>query len=229
MAPVSGDHEFSLIAKRLKALADPSRLSILHRLCDGEKNVTELVRETGLHQANVSKHLRILREEGLTMTRRNRQHIYYRLTNELSTQVCSLIRRSLGRGVAGVVINGYTRDLSRIREDGRMPVFARGAQPQDAYGKWGLLKHSIPVQMETTGGSRITIHPGDWVFGDADGVMVIPSKLAAKVATAAEKRAPGICRLRARRRPQIARRPPLAARPGSDGDRPRPQPRAAPR
>ncbi len=91
----SAEHSFQLISRRLKAIADPSRLAILHILCDGEKNVSELVRTTGLTQANVSKHLRILREEGLVSHRRDHRRIFYDLASELPKEVCSLVCRSL--------------------------------------------------------------------------------------------------------------------------------------
>lgn len=90
------------------------------------------------------------------------------------------------RGVSGIVIDGYTRDVGRL--PGSLPVFARGAQPQDAYGKWSLQKHGEPVQFTTSGRSRITVYPGDVVFGDLDGVIVIPQQIAAEALEAAEKR-----------------------------------------
>jgi DNA-binding transcriptional ArsR family regulator len=84
-----------MIARRLKAMADASRLVILHTLCEGEKNVTELVAVTRLSQASVSKHLRVLRGEGLVSTRRDRKMVYYNLTSELPQEICGLIGRSL--------------------------------------------------------------------------------------------------------------------------------------
>lgn len=84
-----------MIARRLKAMADSSRLFLLHTLCEGEKNVTELVEVTGFSQANVSKHLRVLRGEELVSARRERKMVYYRLTNELPREICGLIGRSL--------------------------------------------------------------------------------------------------------------------------------------
>jgi DNA-binding transcriptional ArsR family regulator len=84
-----------LISRRLKAMADPSRLTILQILCAGERNVSELVSETRLSQANISKHLRILREEGLVSFRRVRKNIYYGLSSELPEAVCDLVCHSL--------------------------------------------------------------------------------------------------------------------------------------
>jgi DNA-binding transcriptional ArsR family regulator len=86
---------FSLIARRLKAMADPARIRILHSLCGGERNVSQLVSGTGFSQANVSKHLRILREEGLVEARRDRKMVFYKLTSDMSREICDRICRSL--------------------------------------------------------------------------------------------------------------------------------------
>ncbi len=86
---------FDLVARRLKALADASRLAVLRRLCAGEKCVTELVEETGFGQANVSKHLRILLGEGFVLARRDRRKVFYRLPNGMSEEICAIICRSI--------------------------------------------------------------------------------------------------------------------------------------
>ena len=49
------------IAERFRVLAEPNRLRILNLLLTGERTVSDLVEETGLTQANVSKHLGLLR------------------------------------------------------------------------------------------------------------------------------------------------------------------------
>jgi DNA-binding transcriptional ArsR family regulator len=92
---------FELMARRLKALADASRLSVLRRLCDGEKCVTELVEETGLGQANVSKHLHILLGEGFVRARRDSRNVFYRLSNGMSEEICAIICRSIRERAAG--------------------------------------------------------------------------------------------------------------------------------
>ena len=86
---------FELVARRLKALADCSRLSVLQSLCEGEKSVTELVERTGLGQTNVSKHLRILKAEGLVLARRNGRNILYRVSGTIHEEICTLICRSI--------------------------------------------------------------------------------------------------------------------------------------
>jgi DNA-binding transcriptional ArsR family regulator len=110
----SAEYSFQLISRRLKAIADPSRLSILHILCEGEKNVSELVRTTGLTQANVSKHLRILREEELVSCRRDHRRIFYDLASELANEICSLVCRSLEERAAmnKKILESYWRKQS---------------------------------------------------------------------------------------------------------------------
>lgn len=88
------------------------------------------------------------------------------------------------RGIAGVVIDGCVRDLVRLAEMG-VPVFARGAairgtrkHPEGAGG----INGDLPV-------GEIVVHPGDWVIGDEDGVVVIPRADLATVAAAGRSRA----------------------------------------
>ena len=95
MGTMQNDFPFELISRRLKALADTSRLTILHLLCEGERNVSELVEETGFTQANVSKHLRVLREEGLVTFRKHRRNVFYALAGNFTVNVCDLVCRSL--------------------------------------------------------------------------------------------------------------------------------------
>lgn len=90
-----------LVARRLRALADSSRLLVLQSLCGGERNVTELVRETRLRQANVSKHLRILRDEGFVLARRDRRNVFYRVSGTVPEEICTLICKSTKKRAAG--------------------------------------------------------------------------------------------------------------------------------
>ena len=72
------------------------------------------------------------------------------------------------KGLAGVVIDGAIRDIACIRRD-RFPVFARAVVP-NAGGAEYAGQTNIPVQC---GG--VVVHPGDWIVGDEDGVVVIPA------------------------------------------------------
>ncbi len=89
-------------------------------------------------------------------------------------------------GACGAVIDGFTRD-ARILEEDRFPVFARGTQPIDAFGRWQIVSYQVPVWLDGIEG-RVPVHPGDYVFGDPDGVLVIPRILGERVCVAAEER-----------------------------------------
>lgn len=81
----------ALIAERLRALAVPARLQILNRLRGGEQTVTELVEETGLGQANVSKHLQILLAAGFVHRRKQGLHSFYSLADQDVFRVCDIM------------------------------------------------------------------------------------------------------------------------------------------
>ena len=74
------------------------------------------------------------------------------------------------RGAAGCVTDGLVRDIRFIREMG-FPVFARGAVPLDSKGRGAMIKMDVPVEC---GGAAVK--PGDWIFADLDGVVIIPSE-----------------------------------------------------
>jgi 4-hydroxy-4-methyl-2-oxoglutarate aldolase len=89
-------------------------------------------------------------------------------------------------GARGAVIDGYTRDVRILHKD-RFPVFCRGAQPVDAYGRWQIVGWNEPVTLPGSEG-LVRVAPGDYVFGDPDGVIVIPRALCEEVCAGAEAR-----------------------------------------
>jgi ArsR family transcriptional regulator len=87
------------IADRLKAMADPMRLRILHVLQAGELCVTDILNEVGGSQANVSKHLSVLRRAGLVEYRREGINVYYRIEDPAVFVICRSVCDSLERQV----------------------------------------------------------------------------------------------------------------------------------
>ena len=83
------------------------------------------------------------------------------------------------RGAAGTVMDGLTRDVRAIREL-KFPVFAGGIGPLDSKGRGKVVAVDVPVEV---GGARVA--PGDLVFGDADGVVVVPRAVEDQVVAAA--------------------------------------------
>lgn len=81
----------ALIAARFKALAEPARLEILNALRAGERTVGELVEETGLGQANVSKHLQLLFGLGFVTRRKDGLFVCYGLADKTVFQLCDIM------------------------------------------------------------------------------------------------------------------------------------------
>ena len=86
------------LAERFKALAEPNRLAILSTLHAGELSVGELVDATGLGQANVSKHLDVLRRYGLLARRKDGLNVFYRVADEDVFRICDIMCRPARRG-----------------------------------------------------------------------------------------------------------------------------------
>jgi DNA-binding transcriptional ArsR family regulator len=89
-APIP-DEFLDLMAEKFRMLADSTRLAILRALMEGEKNVTQVVEETGRNQANVSKHLKMLAEAGLVGRRKEGLQVFYRLDDPLVEKLCKLV------------------------------------------------------------------------------------------------------------------------------------------
>ena len=89
---------------------------------------------------------------------------------------------SMARGAAGCVTDGLVRDVKQIRDMG-FPVFQGGIGPLDTKGRARMVERDVRVEC---GG--VSIDPGDIVFGDVDGVVVVPrSHEQAVLARALEK------------------------------------------
>jgi regulator of RNase E activity RraA len=79
---------------------------------------------------------------------------------------------SRARGARGAIVDGLTRDVRQIVEM-RFPVFASGIRPISSKGRCRIIDHGCRIEC---GG--VLVNPGDLVFGDVDGVVVIPSSVA---------------------------------------------------
>ena len=79
------------------------------------------------------------------------------------------------RGLEGTVIDGAVRDVREIRTIGHQ-VFARRISPATSVGRLVSVARQTPVQC-----AGVTVHPGDYIVGDLDGVVVVPQAAADKV------------------------------------------------
>jgi len=83
--------------------------------------------------------------------------------------------RATKLGAAGAVLNGYSRDTKAVLEMG-FPTFSFGPYGQDSAPRYKVVDYRVPVEI---GGVRIL--PGDFLFGDIDGVLAVPSRAAEEV------------------------------------------------
>ncbi len=83
------------VADYFKVLSELSRLQVLCSLKTGAKNVTEIIEETGLGQANVSKHLKILTQAGIVKRQPQGVSVYYQITDPIIFDLCELVCQHL--------------------------------------------------------------------------------------------------------------------------------------
>jgi len=93
--------------------------------------------------------------------------IYNYIASSTWGDLTSLIGKE--KGLAGMVTDGLVRDIFGIKEVG-LPVFSRGSIPTSPF-KDGPGEVNVPI---TCGG--VSVRPGDIIFGDVDGVVVIPQE-----------------------------------------------------
>jgi DNA-binding transcriptional ArsR family regulator len=93
-----------LIASKLKLLAQENRLRLLNELRSGEKTVTELIAATGGTQANISKHLGVMRGSNIVKCRREGLNVFYSISDKSVYKLCDLMcnefRREMENSIA---------------------------------------------------------------------------------------------------------------------------------
>ncbi len=97
------------------------------------------------------------------------------LMGELSSETLK------ARGIRGYIVDGGCRDTEFIHRIG-FPVFCKFYTPLDIVGRWIADSLGGPIQI-----GSVTIHSGDYVTADVDGIVVIPRHLAEQVAEEAER------------------------------------------
>lgn len=82
-------------------------------------------------------------------------------------------------GAVGAVLAGYLRDTNGILEL-NFPVFSYGSYAQDQRGRGNVVDFRVPLEI-----NGVTVQPGDIIFGDVDGVLVLPKEIEGIVVTQA--------------------------------------------
>lgn len=89
------------------------------------------------------------------------------------------------RGAVGAVINGFHRDTPKVLEQD-WPVFSRGRFAQDSGVRTQVTDYRCAIEV-----GQVSVQPGDLVFGDLDGVVIVPKKVEAEVVERALAKARG--------------------------------------
>lgn len=79
--------------------------------------------------------------------------------------------RAMHLRAAGAVLDGYSRDTTEVLELG-LPVFSLGGYSQDQGPRGKVVDYRVPVEIQ-----GVRVRPGDIVFGDQDGVLIIPREV----------------------------------------------------
>jgi len=88
--------DFDSAAELFGVLSTPIRLRIIGALCDGEKNVSQLLHDIAVSQPNMSQHLNVLYRAGVVAKRRHGVQVYYRIGDESVVRVCKAVCSQMG-------------------------------------------------------------------------------------------------------------------------------------
>lgn len=94
--------------------------------------------------------------------------------------------RVMKKGGAGVLLDAHARDLRELKNmslngSEGFPVFFRGRSPHTSKGRCEINECQIPIIMEGACRYSVTINPGDYIFGDIDGVVIVPKDIIMEV------------------------------------------------
>ncbi|MBC5783852.1 helix-turn-helix transcriptional regulator [Ramlibacter sp. USB13] len=85
------DEVFEMAAEVFRVMSAPMRLKIISSLCNGEKNVSQLLEEIATTQPNMSQHLNTLYQAGVIGKRREGVQIFYRIINDRVVTLCRAV------------------------------------------------------------------------------------------------------------------------------------------
>ena len=93
------DEVFGAVAKYFGLLSEPTRLKILHTICNDERSVSEIVAATGATQTNVSRHLSLLRDANVVSRRKVGNAVFYKVTDRVFADVCRTVCVHIAGGI----------------------------------------------------------------------------------------------------------------------------------
>ena len=109
--------------------------------------------------------------EALDSLKQNEVYICTGSSNPYALWGGLMSTRAINLGAAGAVVNGYSRDSKEV-EKLNFPTFSSGTYAQDQGPRGKVIDFNVSIEI-----NGIRINPGDIVFGDCDGVLIIPREL----------------------------------------------------
>lgn len=82
---------FEQVSNYFSLLSEPTRLKILHALCNGERPVGSIVQELGANQANISRQLNMLYRARILGRRKEGAQVYYRIDDQNTIELCRTV------------------------------------------------------------------------------------------------------------------------------------------
>jgi DNA-binding transcriptional ArsR family regulator len=82
------EHAFDAVAAYFSVLSEPTRLRIMHALCEEEKTVSQIVEELGATQTNISRHLNLMHRSGVLARRKEGNQVHYRAADAEMVEIC---------------------------------------------------------------------------------------------------------------------------------------------
>lgn len=90
-------------------------------------------------------------------------------------------------GARGIVLDSYIRDWLGLEVIPNYTPCARGTSPIESASRWRMTGLNEIIGMPGTVTSRVQVRPGDWIIGEADGVIVVPQAIAMEALEKAER------------------------------------------
>ena len=81
-------HAIDAVASYFGVLSEPTRIRIMHSICEEEKTVSQIVDDIGASQTNVSRHLGIMHRSGVLERRKDGNQVYYRTADPAMVDLC---------------------------------------------------------------------------------------------------------------------------------------------
>lgn len=121
---------FESVARYFSVLGEPTRLRILHALCQDERCVNDIIKVTGLAQANASRHLGLMYQAGMLSRRRDGTQIFYKVADPMYVELCRAVSVQVaGRSESAAVSTDSVNRFADEMTFGQPPTSSKHHSP----------------------------------------------------------------------------------------------------